>query len=302
MNARRTIAALASAAVLLAASGCGSKRSREGLVEPSSPAPAGAEAQSLRATGYLDGGSAAAAAPATGVAPHAPGGLDAVWAQQKLIRDGRIEIEVESVAAAIERIGAAAAARRALVAGSEVRRHADGRRSGTVTVKVPAAAFDDAVADLRELGEVRSETSSTQDVTKEYADLETRLAVKRRTQDRIEALLARQSGSLADLLSVERELERVVTEIERMEGEKRYYDQRVAISTIVVVLFEPGAVLRPSAFDPLREALGEALEVLAMSLAALVYVVTSAIPWVLLLWALWALVRRYRRRRRERAA
>lgn len=300
MSARRTVGALASVALLLAAAGCGSKRSRQGLAEPPSPAPAGAEAQDLRAMGYLDGG--ATAAPATGAAPRAPGGLDAVWAQQKLIRDGRIEIEVESVEAAIERIGAAAAARRALVAGSEVRRHADGRRSGTVTVKVPAVAFDDAVADLRELGEVRSETSSTQDVTKEYADLETRLAVKRRTRERLEALLARQSGSLADLLSVERELERVVTEIERMEGEKRYYDQRVAISTIVVVLFEPGAVLRPSAFDPLREALGEALEVLARSLAALVYVVTSAIPWVLLLWALWALVRRYRRRRRARAA
>lgn len=299
--------------LVLGVFGCARKERSSGGVESRQAAPPAqapeAEFAQLRALGYLDGGarsSEAAPGTATSAAPTQPAGrgdaLDAFWSQQKLIRDGRIEIEVASVEAAIARIGELAGAGRALVAGSEVRQGHDGRKSGTVTLKVPAGGFDGALAGLRELGKVRSESSSTQDVTKAYTDLETRLEVKRRTQERLEALLARQSGSLADLLQVERELERVVTEIERMLGEKRYYDQRIAVSTITVVLFEPGAAIRPNAFDPLREAMKNALGVLATSLAALVYAVTSALPWVLLLWGLWILVRRARRRRSARAA
>lgn len=300
--------------LVLTAFGCAREERSSGGFEgrqmvPPAQAPEAEPAQ-LRASGYLDGGSrssetaADAATPAAPTATTAPAGrgdaLDAFWSQQKLIRDGRIEIEVASVEAAIARIGELAGVGKALVAGSEVRQGHDGRKSGTVTLKVPAGGFDGALAGLRELGKVRSESSTTQDVTKAYTDLETRLEVKRRTQERLEALLARQSGSLADLLQVERELERVVTEIERMLGEKRYYDQRIAVSTITVVLFEPGAAIRPNAFDPLRDAMKNALGVLATSLAALVYAVTSALPWVLLLWGLWILVRRARRRRRER--
>lgn len=298
--------------LVLALFGCGRKERSSGGVESRqvvapSQAPE-AEVAQLRALGYLDGGarsSEAAPGAATPAAPAAPTGrgdaLDAFWSQQKLIRDGRIEIEVASVEAAIARIGELAGAGRALVAGSDVRQGHDGRKSGTVTLKVPAGGFDGALIGLRELGKVRSESSTTQDVTKAYTDLETRLEVKRRTQERLEALLARQSGSLSDLLQVERELERVVTEIERMLGEKRFYDQRIAVSTITVVLFEPGAAIRPNAFDPLREAMKNALGVLATSLAALVYAVTSALPWILLTWGVWALVRRVRRQRKARA-
>lgn len=313
----RWIRVLAGLAFVLGVTACW-QRTADRPAEPPPPGAAaaptleGLEARQqalgyLRSTGSVEQARMASAAvapqrsaPAT--AERAGDPLDALWEQQKLIRDGRIEVEVESVDATVERIGRVAGERRALVAGSEVRKGADGRKSGTVTLRVPAGAFDATVADLREIGKVRAESTSTQDVTKAYTDLEARLEVKNRTRERLEALMATRSGSLSDLLQVERELERVVTEIERMEGEKRYYDQRVAVSTITVVLFEPGSVAPgPGAFEPVREAVRDALTVLARSIAALVYLVTSALPWVLLVWLLWAVVRRLRRRRAARA-
>ena len=139
-------------------------------------------------------------------------------------------------------------------------------------------------------------------MTKAYADLETRLAVKRRTKERLDVLLASRTGSLDQLLKVERELERVVTQIEQMLGEKRYYDQRIAVSTITVSLFEPGTAIRPGAFDPVIDAAREAVGTLAVSIAALIYVAVAAIPWVLLVALLWLLIRRWRRRRRAARA
>ena len=313
MKSSRTLAV---ATLALLAVACGKRDGGGPEAPPADAAPSPDYAvQQLRMTAELEStgqveqarmapAPAAGAARVAAPAPQGPnaGSLDSLWAQQKLIREGRIEVEVESVDATVERIGEVAGARRALVAGSEVRKGSDGRKSGTVTLKVPAEAFEATVADLREIGKVRGETTATQDVTKAYTDLAARLDVKRRTQTRIEAILAARAGSLNELLQVERELERVVTEIERMEGEKRYYDQRVAVSTITIVLFEPGTAPKSSAFDPVREAARGALGVLATSIAALVFVTMSALPWVLVAWLLWALVRRARRRRAARAA
>jgi hypothetical protein len=51
------------------------------------------------------------------------------------------------------------------------------------------------------------------------------------------------------VLEAERELARVTEEIERMEGERRYYDQQIALSAIVVTLREPEPVLQ-SGMEP----------------------------------------------------
>jgi hypothetical protein len=58
-----------------------------------------------------------------------------------------------------------------------------------VILRVPSQQFEGLVQSLRGLGTLRSESIGAQDVTKEYADLETRLAVKEQTVTRLRALL-----------------------------------------------------------------------------------------------------------------
>jgi hypothetical protein len=216
----------------------------------------------------------------------------------KLLRTGHLELEVASVEHAIDSLRELAAQSGAIVAGSEVRRHESGASSGSVTLKVPASGFDGSWRALKALGKVRNERISTEDVTKAYFDLETRLAVKRRTEERLRQLLTSATGKLSEILEVERELDRVVVEIEQLLGEKRFYDERLALSTIVVELSEPLAIVRASAVQPIVDALREAAEVLAESVAVLILAVTAALPWILLLAILIGLFRRARRRRR----
>lgn len=219
--------------------------------------------------------------------------------EQKLIRNAEIELEVKSVERAIEEIESLAKAHGGLVAGAEVTHGSSGHRHGTLTLRVPSARFDETLERLRAFGETRREKVAIQDVTKAYADLETRLAVKRQTEQRVRDLLKTRAGTLAEVLEAERELDRVVAEIERLLGEKRYYDHQIAMSNLVVGLREPGAIVRPGLLDPIRTAYRSALEVLTHSVAALIYLAVFLVPWIVVTCVLWLVVRWIVKRRRR---
>jgi hypothetical protein len=122
------------------------------------------------------------------------------------------------------------------------------------------------------------------------------LSVKEETAVRLRRLLADRTGKLSDVLEVEREIDRVVTEIEQMKGERRYYDSRIALSMINLTLFEAGAT-RPNSRLSIADAFRQSLEELSTSVAWLVYVVTFLAPWLVLASVVWWLVRFIRTRR-----
>lgn len=114
----------------------------------------------------------------------------------------------------------------------------DGPRKLTATLRVPAARLDAAIADLRTLGRIESESQTGQDVTARYVDLEARLSNSRNTEQRLLELLRQRTGKLSDVLEVETELSRVREEIERMEGERRLLSKQVEFSTITATVAE----------------------------------------------------------------
>jgi hypothetical protein len=224
-------------------------------------------------------------------------GLQAMAASRKLIRTGQMTLVVDSFTVASEEVKRIAEANGGYLADAQAQRGAQDRRHGSLTIRVDAGRFDAAVAALRGLGDVRSENVGAQDVTKAYADLETRLRVKRETAERLRDILRTRTAKLSDVLEAERELARVTEEIEGMEGERRFYDQQVALSTLTVTLQEPAAIVEANVFAPVSEAVRDSLRVLASSLAALVYAAVFLAPWLLLAVLAWKLLRRARARR-----
>lgn len=229
--------------------------------------------------------------------PSAPS-LQSMWGEQKLIRSAELRMQVDKVPGAIHVADSIAKAHDALLADIKVNQDEKGRRSAQLVIRVPAPRFAETLDALKRLGEVKTEAVTTEDVTKAYADLETRLSVKEETASRLRALLVNRTGKLSDILDVERELSRVITEIEQMKGERRYYDQRIAISSISVTLFEAGALFQPVVGTPIRSAFRSSLGVLATSVSWLIYLVTFLIPWMLLATALWWITKRIKARRR----
>jgi hypothetical protein len=239
----------------------------------------------------------ATAAPAPNAASREETSRSNPLSALKLIRRANVQIEVPKFKTAVEEIARSVEQLGGYVSDRTSTDGGDGREQGTLTLRVPAERFDGAMGVLRKLGRVSHENISTDDVTKAYADLETRLKVKRETATRLREILVRQAGKVSEVLEVEREIARVVEEIEQAEGERRYFDHQISLSTIVLNLYEPNAVVEPGALEPLFRALRGALRVSSESLALLIGLCAAALPWAIVLYVVFRVLRaRWRRR------
>jgi hypothetical protein len=70
-------------------------------------------------------------------------------------------------------------------------------------------------------------------VSEEYHDAEVRLLNLRATRQRLQDFLAK-ANNVQDTLTVERELERIAQEIDRLQGRLRFLSERAALSIIDV--------------------------------------------------------------------
>ncbi|MDH4045914.1 MAG: DUF4349 domain-containing protein [Gemmatimonadota bacterium] len=250
-----------------------------------------------RAAAFADPMVAAERAPPGFQVQQAPPSLQAMWAEQKLIRAAELRIEARSVPEAVARTDSIARHFGALLADTRITQDDQDRKNAALLIRVPVASFSSLLEALRQLGEVKADAVTTEDVTKAYADLETRLTVKEETAARLRRLLSDRTGKLSDVLEVERELSRVITELEQLKGERRYYDQRIAMSTISMTIVEPGAFVQPGSTAPIAEAFRRSLQVLSTSVAWLVYLVTFVTPWLVVVGFGWWLIRWIRMRR-----
>ena len=107
------------------------------------------------------------------------------------------------------------------------------RTSTTLTARIPAPKFRSAMEALGELGDVLDRSWNAQDVTDQVRDLDIRLRNALGLRDRLEALLAK-AESVEDALKIEKELERITLEIERIRGQLKSFKDRIAYSTIQI--------------------------------------------------------------------
>src|SRR6185295_4007525 len=89
-----------------------------------------------------------------------------------------------------------------------------------------------------EFGTIRNQKIGSEDVTKAYIDLETRLKGKEILAERLRKLLAEGKGTVKELMEVEVQLGATSEAIEQIKGEIKYYDNLVGLSTITLRISE----------------------------------------------------------------
>ena len=217
---------------------------------PAAPAPAPAAAAAVQASEQAAQNPApapAAPAPAAAVVPkQGLGGFDLnrvqaalVQQQRVIIRTVDIELVVRDVARSVDDV--AAVARQ--FGGWVVSSGRTSKHDALVSVRVPAQALDDAVLGIRQVGiEVVSELSSSQDVTDDYVDTQSRLTSLRATEQALLSLFER-AVEVEDALEVQNQLAIVQAEIEALLGRIRYMEETAAFSLINVRVELPPTVL-----------------------------------------------------------
>ena len=168
-------------------------------------------------------------------------------ANRKLIRNASVELEIVSFDDAVQKIIAFANEDRGYVATTDSQKQANGKLRGQVIVKVLPENLERFLQKIRGLGELKNQILSTEDVTKAYFDTDARLKSARVMEQRLIDMLKTKTGKVSDLLQVEKELGRVREEIEKMQGELKYWDSQVRFATVTLSLAEKD-MEEPAAF------------------------------------------------------
>jgi hypothetical protein len=111
-------------------------------------------------------------------------------------------------------------------------------RSVQASLRIPAGELTAAIAELKSLGQVQSETQGGEEVTQQHADLVARLKNSRETERRLQTILEQRTGKVSDVLAVEQEIARVRGEIEQMEAEQKSLEHRVSFASVELILAE----------------------------------------------------------------
>jgi len=253
----------------------------------------------------------AAGAPGRGTSGDATDQAVAqVAAERMIIWTATTQLTVRDTELAIEGIQALTRELGGYAIGSETWQQ-DSQLFARVTVRVPADKFDQAMARLREMAvRVERETATSEDVTDQYVDLESRLRHLQAVEAQLTKFLAEAEDTEA-VMSVYTQLSATQGEIEQVKGQMAYLETLAAMATITAEL-RPEAAARPlveEGWAPLftvRNAARSLVDALRSLGDAFIYFIVFLLP-ILLLVALpfvvvFLIIRFVRRRRLDRRA
>ena len=295
------------ASMLLAVFGCGSQQRMNSKAEPSSSTSgtlgrySGDNAGSAERAVLHDSATAIPAQPESqrvAARTELISGEEQVAAQRagdaaiarKIISNAELTIETNAPADGQRKVASIAEARGGFVVASEARQRnssedqAKPEMEVAVTVRVPSAQFSATVDEIRAVGNrVRAEKITGQDVTEEYIDLEARIRTKKALEAQFMEIM-KQAHKVSDALEVQSQLAEVRTEIEQLEGRRRYLERQSSLSTIKVTLLPPMAIVSTTGFFyNVKGAFGDGIDAAVAITLGLIRAVIVLIPILLLI-------------------
>ena len=170
----------------------------------------------------------------------------------KVIKNGTLEMQVNkgTVTESMNRLTALATGLGGYVSDSRTTASSasGSQASATIAVRVPAAAFEQLMTEASKLGEVRSTSTSGQDVTAQFTDIDAQLQALNATRDQFLLVLG-QAQNVGDILAVQDRITQVQTQIDQLEGQKRLLTDQTSFGTLSVTLLEPGATVAAPPVD-----------------------------------------------------
>jgi len=210
----------------------------------------------------------------------------------RIVKTGQLSIVVGSgtFEDKFRQAGMIAATHRGYVQSSST----SGSRSGTLTIRVPAARFEAAMSALAALGtRIESQSVTGKNVTSQFVDLKARLSVWQQQQRVLNGLLAKAASPEATIRYTNLIMD-VQFRIEEIKGQLRVLKNQADMSTIKASLREEGApVPTPKPEKVAKPNLGNAFQHAVAGFLAVVFAVVVGLGYLVpvsVLLALAALV------------
>jgi hypothetical protein len=204
---------------------------------------------SSEAVNIYSGGNAARVSSDAKMAPGAPVPVPTIAptagsgtvTDTKIIKTAYITIEVKDVTGSVDTLRNLVTAKGGYLSSSSVSEGYNNRLSGTVVLRIPQAEFDNTLAGVKAIGIVKSVSTQGEDVTEEYVDIQ---AQKTSYQNQLAQYneIMKKAVKVSDVIEIQQQIDRVQTELNRLEGRLKYLNSRIDMSTITVSLQEPEPV------------------------------------------------------------
>jgi hypothetical protein len=255
----------------------------------------GSASSVLSAVGNSVGGGDAygGAAPSAAPAEEAPGGQgvipdpdgngnppSALRDDLKIVYTGSLQLVVEDLQAALAKAKAAVAATGGYVGASQ-ESNDDDYAVATITYRIPATRWEDAIDSLRGLAaKVVAEQTQATEVGGQIVDLEARIRNLRASEASLQEI-AKGAGRITDLLEVEAQLTQVRGEIEQLEGQRAQLQDHVAYGTLVTTFGTEVVQVQQTAqgWDPASDVDGAVATLIGAGQA-----IVSAAIWFGIVW------------------
>ncbi|HET6863160.1 MAG TPA: DUF4349 domain-containing protein [Pyrinomonadaceae bacterium] len=228
-------------------------------------------------------------------------------ANRRVLRNAEMTLEVPSTIETQHTVSVIAESHGGFVVNSESRQRENvepAKRTVDIklVVRVPSDQFGATIDQIRQLAvNLPTESLKSDDVTEEFIDLEAHAKTQKALELQFLEIM-KQAKKVEEALEVQRQLADVRAEIERIEGRKRFLENRAALSTITVNLQSPTPIVVSSTGfgRSIRDAASDSLDVATGLVLFFVRSVIVMLPVVVLVILPLALVFRFLVRRAKR--
>lgn len=207
-------------------------------------------------------------------------------APRKIIYTGFIDLIVDDFDGSESQLLQLVQEREGYLADSDIYNQPHSPRSGTWKVRILTKHFDEFMAAVAKLGEVRKRTSNSQDVTDVYYDSAARLKADEAEEKSLLGLLEKTQGRVEDILKVREQLRIVRGHIEANKSQLQRWDKDVDLATVTVTLLDRRDYtppLMPDFGSTIGRTFQGSIEALVAFGKGIVLVIVALAPWLAIL-------------------
>jgi len=207
---------------------------------------------------------------------------------RKIVRNAELDLEATSPEQAQQTITSIAEMKGGFVVESNQSMSdikADNRDIVTMTLRVPSDKFGESLDEVRKTcSRVISETVKGEDVTEEYIDVEAQLKAKKALEAQFMEIMKR-AVRVDEAMEVQSELADVRGEIEKIEGRKRFLENKSSLSTIKIRLQTAQVIASTthSFGERFVDAFDAGMNVATNFLLGLMTIVVAVLPFALII-------------------
>lgn len=203
--------------------------------------------------------------------------------ENKIIVTGSLDMETKNLEELLEVVTEKIRESEGYVQKSNTSKSYDGRRYYYATIRIPSEKYDSFISNLKGSGNVTNYSYSTEDVTSDYCDIQTRLTTLEAEYDKVLKFYDK-AETIDELMSIEQRLTDIQYEMDSLKLRIENYDLLTSYSTLELNITETEILTNTEEnfSAKVNNAFVEGLENLKLSIQSLI-VLAAYNSWLLVL-------------------